>query len=154
MGRPKTPTNILLLNGADKKDPARFKGRNPPEPTKGIPKPPRWLSKNGKKAFRELAKITDGMNVLTLADSSSLAMICDAYSDYLDAKEIIDSEGMIYDFTNRDGQTMKKMNPAASIKADAWRRVMIGLGQFGLSPSAREKINIPKALTKNPFDDD
>jgi P27 family predicted phage terminase small subunit len=154
MGRPQTPTNILKLKGSDKKDPARMKDRNPPEPKKGIPKPPQWLNPNAKKAFRELAKITDGMNVLTMADSATLALICDAYADYLDAKKLVDTDGLVYTVTNREGQTMMKANPAATIKADAWRRVMAGLGKFGLSPVEREKINITKPKSKNKFDDD
>lgn len=151
MAAPRKPTNILKITGAHKTHPSRI--RNPPEPEKGIPEPPEWLNDNAKKAFIELAKITSGMNVLTLADSASLAMICDAYADYLEAKQLVDDNGMTYKFTNREGQEVIKMNPATTIKADAWRRVMIGLGKFGLSPAEREKISIQKTKGKNPFDD-
>jgi len=81
-------------------------------------------------------------------------MVCDAYSDYLEANELVEKNGQTYVVTNREGIDMIKANPATTIKADAWRRVMIGLGKFGLSPSEREKINITPVKKKNPFDDD
>jgi P27 family predicted phage terminase small subunit len=127
--------------------------RTPPEPEKGILRPPDWLSPQARKAFIELAKITTDMNVLTLADKTTLAMVCDAYADYLTAKEILDEKGMTYTVMNREGVEMIKNHPASTIKADAWRRVMIGLGKFGLSPTEREKISITPVKKKNPFDD-
>ena len=93
------------------------------------------------------------MNVLTLADQASLAMVCDAYADYLAAKKLVDERGLTYDVKNREGEEMIKTNPATTIKADAWRRVMIGLGKFGISPADREKISITPVKKKNPFDD-
>ena len=153
MARPRTPKNILILKGSDKAHPERMKDRNPPEPKKGKETPPAWLNTKAKRAFNELVKITTDMNVLTLADKTSLAMVCDAYSDYLEAKDLIDEQGMTYKVTNREGVEMIKANPAASIKADAWRRVMIGLGKFGISPSDREKISITPVKKKNPFAD-
>ena len=90
MARPRTPTNLLSLRGAFKKDPQRLKAReNEPKPAKAEAKPPSWLSKRGRKIFRELAQITTAMDVLTVADHHSLAMLSDAYDDYLAASEAI-----------------------------------------------------------------
>jgi len=152
MARPRTPNNLRILKGTDKQHPERM--RTPPEPKKGKIHPPTWLKPKARKAFIELAKITTDMNVLTTADKMSLAMVCDAYSDYLEANELVEKNGQTYVVTNREGIDMIKANPATTIKADAWRRVMIGLGKFGLSPSEREKINITPVKKKNPFDDD
>ena len=155
MGRPRTRLNILELKGADKKNPARLNVRKPePEPPKGKAIAPRWLSARGKKAFKELAKLTDGMGVLTVADHLALVMICDAYADYMDADERVKADGMTYKIENREGVVVIKVNPAATLKADAWRRVMIGLGKFGMTPSERSNVSITKPKRKNKFDDD
>jgi hypothetical protein len=59
MARPRTPTNILKLKGADKANPARFKDRgNEPQPQKGQGKAPDWLSPRGRRQYRKLSKIT------------------------------------------------------------------------------------------------
>ena len=64
---------------------------------------------------------------------------------------LLDENSMTYTIANREGVEMIKAHPVASIKADAWRRVMIGLRKFGLSPSEREKVSITPVKKKNPF---
>ena len=57
MGRPRTPTNILKLKGADKKNPARFKDReNEPVNVHPIGKPPTWLNAKEQKAWAMIVK--------------------------------------------------------------------------------------------------
>ena len=154
MARPKTPTNILKIRGSDKNHPARMKVReNEPKPAKAETKAPTWLSRRGRKIFRELAKITTAMDVLTVADHPALAMVSDAYDDYFVASEAIDEYGATYKITNRDGTELVKANPAVTMKADAWRRVQSGLGKFGLDPSSRAGLNITPPKKKNPFEE-
>ena len=93
------------------------------------------------------------MGVLAHADQISLAITCDAFADYLQADQLIKEHGMIYESMNREGQKMLKQNPAVTMKSDAWRRVQIGLGKFGLSPSDREKISITPPKKINLFDE-
>ena len=155
MARPKTPTNILNLRGADKHDPARFKNReHEPKPAKGIAKPPAWLSRRGRKIFRELAEITTAMGVLTVADHPALAMLSDAYDGYFVASEAITEHGMTYTITNRDGDELVKANPAVAMKSDAWRRIQSGLSKFGLDPSSRAGLVVNHPESDNPFDVD
>ncbi len=155
MARPKTPTNILKMRGADKNHPERLKARgNEPKPGKAEAKPPTWLSRRGRKIFRELAKITTAMDVLTVADHFTLAMVCDAYDDYFVFSEAVEEYGPTYKVTNRDGTELVKANPAVTMKADAWRRVQSGLGKFGLDPSARAGLKVATPEKRNPFDDE
>jgi P27 family predicted phage terminase small subunit len=154
MGRPKTPTNILKMRGSDKVNPGRMKGReNEPKPAKADAKPPTWLSTRGRKVFRELAKITTAMDVLTVVDHFALAMIADVYDDYFIASEAIENHGATYTITNRDGTELVKANPAVTMKADAWRRVQSGLSKFGLDPSARAGLRVTTPQKKNRFEE-
>ena len=130
MARPKTPSNLLALKGSFKKNPQRLKSRShEPKPAKAEAKPPTWLSRRGRKIFRELAQITTAMDVLTVADHPALAMLSDAYDDYFVASEAIDEQGATYKITNRDGTELIKGNPAVAMKSDAWRRVQSGMSR-------------------------
>ena len=155
MARPKTPTNILKLRGADKKNPQRMKLReNEPKPPKAEANPPTWLSRRGRKIFRDFAKITEAMDVLTVADHDALAMLADAQDDYLTASESIRKQGATYKVVNRDKTELIKAHPAVAQKADAWRRIQSGMGKFGLDPSSRAGLTVNNPESKNPFDED
>lgn len=155
MARPKTPTNVLKLRGADKQNPQRMKLRkNEPKPPKAEAKPPEWLSRRGKKIFRDFAKITEAMDVLTVADHDALAMLADALDDYRTAAESIRKQGATYKVVNRDKTELIKANPAVTQKADAWRRVQSGMAKFGLDPTSRAGLVVNNSKSDNPFDED
>ena len=155
MARPKTPTNLLRLRGSDKVNPGRMKKReNEPQPEKGQGEPPAWLSPRGRRQYRKLSRITAAMNVLTISDHAALALLCDAYDDYWKAGEALQEHGITYKIKNREGIELLKVNPAASVKADAWRRVQTGLSKFGLDPSSRANLSVLTPEPANPFDED
>jgi P27 family predicted phage terminase small subunit len=148
-----------------------------PEPARGMPTAPSFLSGRGKYAFRELAQVLDDMHVLTVADRIALALLCDAYADYLELTAFLRKEGRTYTVLTTagskvqgasapantlgctlpgmeqggavdprppamdvEGATSVKLRPEVVMRQDAWRRVMSGLAEFGLTPSARTKI--------------
>ena len=94
------------------------------------------------------------MDVLTISDHAALALLCDAYDDYWKASEALAEHGVTYKIKNREGTELIKVNPAASVKADAWRRVQSGLSKFGLDPSSRANLSVTTLEKKNPFDVD
>ena len=58
MARPRTPTNVLQLRGAFKKDPQRARARqNEPEPKAGIGSAPDWMAADAKAAWDYLVSI-------------------------------------------------------------------------------------------------
>lgn len=155
MARSKTPTNILKLRGADKKNPQRIKLReNEPKPPKAEANPPAWLSRRGRKIFRDFAKITEAMDVLTVADHDALAMLADALDDYRTAAESIRKQGVTYKVTNRDEAELIKAHPAVAQKADAWRRIQSGMGKFGLDPTSRAGLTVNHPKSANSFDEE
>ncbi len=124
-GRPRTPTNILKLRGAEKNHPERLKEReNEPVNKNPIGKPPSWLEAAEKKAWGILVKESiDG--VLGEADRTLVAMA---------AKLMV--KMMTDEYT---AQELTLLNRC--------------LGQMGFTPTDRTKINIPKEKPKNRFDD-
>jgi len=87
-------------------------------------------------------------------DITALAIYCDAYSRLLQANEEIETQGMFVEYTNKAGATNVIENPAvktANKYADLIRKMC---GEFGLTPSARCKLTLPKQEEKEetPFD--
>jgi hypothetical protein len=132
-GRPRTPTNILKLRGADKVHPGRLKEReNEPENNILIGAAPNYLDEQESKAFDLIVKesingVLGGADRMAVAQAAKLFVIC---------------TGQNFE----DGEPVK----ATSNQQNLFFKY---LSQFGMTPADRSKINIPKAKPKNKFDD-
>ena len=159
---PEVPSNVQELPAPPDEffKNLRIKPPSKPEPTHGevaavTVKPPSWLSRRGKKIFRDLTQVIADLSILDPADFIALSMLADALDDYRIFGEKVEEDGPTFKSTaNREGEVLIKANPAVSMKADAWRRVQSGLAKFGLQPKARDGIKLPKPKEKNRFDDD
>lgn len=139
MARPRTPTNILKLKGADKKNPARMKDReNEPVDPNPIGDPPEHLNKHEKAAWHEIISTTMP-GVLVRSDRIALEMAACLLTKLRGQKRIRNSRGkMVID------------RPGPADKTQFFRY----LSHFGMMPADRARISIPKEPEKNPFDDD
>ena len=149
-GRKKTPTNLKVLQGTNRKD-----RQNPNEPkvdAVAVMKPPAYLNATAKTAFRELVKLVgaDGMNVLAEADRAALGMLCDQYSIYREARKEVRKEGLTFTTVGRNGEQIKQ-RPEVQIMNNAWDRVAKMLVEFGCTPSARSKVNEVEKQEKDMF---
>lgn len=150
MGRKKVPTHLKIVRGSLRKS---REVDNQPEPEKGKPEIRVWLTDRAQKHWKVLSEVLENMGVLTVADGDALALMCDAYAEYLEAREQVDKEGMTYETTNQSGDIMIRAHPAVAIASDAWRRVRAMQTEFGLTPSSRGKISTGKKKDGDPFDE-
>ena len=141
------PTEIKRQRGTLRDD-----RTNPNEPQSplAIPPVPTWLSEEGQKSFIELSTLLHDMSVLTQADEVSLTLLCDAYGDYKQAKEVINTLGPTQDVTSREGHTKSIQRPEVLIANQAFTRVFQLLKEFGLTPSSRAKVNAIENQGKTP----
>ena len=141
------PTEIKRQRGTLRND-----RTNPNEPQSplNIPPVPTWLSEEGQKSFVELSTLLHDMSVLTQADEVSLTLLCDAYGDYKQAKEVINTLGPTQDVTSREGHTKSIQRPEVVIANQAFVRVFQLLKEFGLTPSSRAKVNAIENQGKTP----
>ena len=141
------PTEIKRQRGTLRDD-----RTNPNEPQSplAIPPVPTWLSEEGQKSFVELSTLLHDMSVLTQADEVSLTLLCDAYGDYKQAKEVINTLGPTQDVTSREGHTKSIQRPEVLIANQAFVRVFQLLKEFGLTPSSRAKVNAIENQGKTP----
>lgn len=141
------PTEIKKQRGtlrADRVNP------NEPKLTPSKPPIPSWLSDDGKGAFVELSNLLFDMSVLTEADTLSLTLLCDAYSEYKKAKEIINELGATMQVTSREGNTKSVVRPEVQIANQSFVRVFQLLKEFGLTPSSRAKVNAIENASNTP----
>lgn len=137
-GRKPTPTRLKLLAGTARRD--RTNEREP-EPDRGIPKCPAHFKDRPRDAWKHLAPLLDRMGVLTTADGTALELLCDAYADYRDAREVIRVAGATYTTTTQQGDTMYRPRPEVAMRDTAWAKAAKMLVEFGLTPSARSRVS-------------
>lgn len=140
-GPPPTPTALRLLRGNPGKRPLP---KNEPKPPEVNPGKPAHIAKDkvASAEWDRLVALTTAKNarVLTVADGPMLEATVLAYSDLRESQRIIQAEGMTYETTNPAGSLMYRKRPEVEIGADAWRRYVVGLTHFGLSPATRTKV--------------
>ena len=141
------PTEIKRQRGTLRKD-----RMNPNEPVlpSVLPPIPTWLSEDGQKAFSELSTLLHDMSVLTQADQLALTLLCDAYSEYKSAKEVVNELGATIEIMSREGNSKPTIRPEVQIANQAFVRVFQLLKEFGLTPSSRAKVNAMEQVGTTP----
>lgn len=125
MGQPRKPTAIKQIQGTAKQHPERL-NKDEPVPVRGIGPNHSSLTEYEAAIWDEVVGISYA-GVLGEADRIALEMMC-----RLIAEMRLDFEEM----------TAAKITQLSQL-----------LGRFGMTPSDRTKIVIPKSKNKNPFED-
>lgn len=137
MARPPKPTHLKAVAG----NPGRRKlKKNEPTPEAGIPRCPANLSTTAKRIWRRIAPELEKMGVLKLSDGLALEMLCDAYAEYRDARDIVEKNEPTYVSLTKNG-LMHRTRPEVAIASDAYRRVKTMMTEFGLTPSSRSRVS-------------
>jgi len=158
-GRKKTPTKAKIIHGTFRKDRAP---KNEPEPTPvpEIPKPPSsLLSSAGRKMWRSLAEELFDKGLLTVVDLGALEACCDAYGTIIECNraiykmiEVEQPDGTIKKRRRTlaeylDGRNYRTM-PEVATKFKAYQTYKSYLTEFGLTPAARARIDLPDTPEK------
>lgn len=130
--RPK-PTALKLLEGTFRPDRA---AANEPMPAPGIPRCPKSLDRDGKRAWDAVVPELQKLGLLTIIDGAVLEGYAQAYSKAVKADRAIKKHGLIVK-TPWGLQT----NPAVAVSRNEWAAVRKFAAEFGLTPSARSRIN-------------
>lgn len=157
-GHNRKPTKQKILQGTFRKH--REPENEPaPAPVNEIPRAPSHLNRWGKRKWKELAPLLQYDGLLTSIDFTSLELVCGAYGTWREMLEAIyhytDEDGkrhrrtMAQYLVGRNSQTAPEL--AAMHKAEQLYKSLIA--EFGLSPAARGRINVPKpAAEKDPME--
>lgn len=153
MGRKAMPIHLQLLNGnknrlTKKEIEQRLEAEKKLKPKADNIKPPAWLDSIAKKEFKRIAQELMELDLLTNVDINSLAAYCDAYSDYIKCTKIIQEEGLMVEYTNKAAETNKVPHPLLTKKKQLHEQMKSLATEFGLTPSARAKLAMPRQEEK------
>ncbi|SHE58967.1 phage terminase, small subunit, putative, P27 family [Fodinibius roseus] len=123
-------------------------GKGPSGPSPSDVKCPHWLPARARTAFKQLRTLFTDLGILTESDRHALILLCDAWEEFMQARLIIEREGMFYETETNQGNTIKRPHPANARRSDAWNRVRSMLSEFGATPASRSKIeaNNPESM--------
>ena len=136
-----TPTRILKM-----RDSWRAKAReDEPEPDPGRPRCPSWLSKEARRAWRELLPQIDRMGLLSKTDRNALTRYCQSWANWRRAEEWLMEHGDVYPEKDASGKVVgMKEFPQVGTAIRLSEHLLRFEKQFGLTPSARAGLALPR----------
>lgn len=151
-GRRAMPIDLLLINGNKNKltkseIDQRKKAEAKIKPSTDKVRPPSWLSAAGKREFRKLVMELQQTELITNVDVNQLAAYCRVYERYVELQAGTPAVDEIGDpKLDEEGNPIIEYNEKA---IDTYLKHLKTLAvEFGLTPSARAKIAMPKKEEK------
>jgi P27 family predicted phage terminase small subunit len=147
-GRKPVPTTLKVLRGNPGKRPLNH---NEPKPTLGAPGCPTWLVTEAKAEWRRIVPKLDELGMLTKVDRAALATYCEAWATFVYAQREVHTHGILItevETISIDGRVIycrTTKNPAIIVARDAANLVRQFCAEFGLTPSARTRLELPEA---------
>ena len=134
MGRHKEPSALKKLRGSE----PRYINEDAPDPG-GAPVMPRGvLGRHGRKFWRDHAGQLVDLGILTSADGGAFLALCQSYELMLEAWAKVQAEGVF----RQDENNVTRKHPGIQVWRDALTSFLKLAAQFGLTPVAREGLNI------------
>ncbi len=144
-GPPPLPTALKVLRGTLRADRA-----NPTEPA-ALPvssvAAPAWLSDEGRKVFRRLARQLAAIRVIAETDLPLLGLLADQWAVYFESRRFLkEQKSDVYTLRDADGNVRAIMPfPQVSIRNKAALAIARLSAEFGLSPSSRSRVSASTA---------
>lgn len=146
-GRKAIPTKMKVLKGTYRKD----RAKNEPEPSvmKTIPDAPEKLNKYGKEEWIRAGNELVDAGIFSTLDYALFETYCYYHGKHWEYEELLNSEGRVL-LTDKG---YAYMNPVVSLSKSAYETANKLAPLFGITPSARSRINLPKKQEKDELED-
>ena len=144
-GRKKKPTAMRAVIGTERYACLKSEraARREIEPPVGVPEKTDALSAQARLKFDHLSTLLCAMGVLTVADGDALALLAESMADADRLRAaMITLGGSTYETVSVTGALIRRAHPEFAQLADTERRILALLAHFGLTPSARTKVNV------------
>lgn len=150
-GAKPTPTNIKLLTGNPGK---RALNKAEPRPKPVIPTPPPHMCGDAKTEWKRVCGELSALGLLSNLDRAALAAYSQAYGRWVKAERALakmqnDADGLI--IQTRSGNMIQ--NPLVGVANKAMADMMKYALEFGMTPSARTRINAEAQESDDPADE-
>jgi P27 family predicted phage terminase small subunit len=100
---------------------------------------PSWLDSGARKEWRRIGPELERLGLMTSADMACFASYCSSYSRLMAAQKVLKRLGLTFETPN--GYVMPR--PEVAISNAAMKMVKDFAIQFGFTPSARGRIQLP-----------
>jgi len=133
-----TPTEVLKLRGS-------WRSNRPgePQPKKGEPDRPDWLSPEAQAAWGQIVPVLMQMGVLTKADGNALARYCELWVEWRQCCQHTLEHGLTFPLKNKDGDVIsQQVSPEATQRNKLSVELRRLEDAFGLTPAARARIKV------------
>lgn len=132
-GRKPKPPELKIMAGerSDRGNP------NAPPRLDGLPEPPAYLDAHGLDAWNRLLPVLDGMGTIGYQDGAALGLLCGAFSRYVRATAKLNASDTDLTVPTRYGL---KASPYEAIATRAEATILRILAEFGMTPSARNRV--------------
>ena len=140
-GPPPKPTVLKVLEGNPGKQ--RLNKSEPMPPAMdAVPKPPSRLLKEAKAEWKRLAPTLVSLGLLTEADLTAFAELCQNYAYYLITdKKILDIGDQGVTAMQKTPSGYVQQHPLLSLRRQYYEQWRKGLLDFGLTPASRVRLS-------------
>lgn len=148
-GRKPKPPALKIIEGN--------RGKRPipevvePRRTDKPPKCPSWLNDEARKEWRRIVPELHELGLLSVLDVAALAAYCQSYARYAEAEAFLTEHGATE-------QRVGKFDTMTVLRAEVYlSKIQLSFirqlcSEFGLSPSSRARMILPKEKEEDPFD--
>ena len=144
-GRRRKPTALKLVQGNAGHRPLP---KNEPKPEIASLAPPADMDEAALRYWAPIAAKLVAARILTEVDVDALVLYCDSCAAYQNAKEQIEKYGPIVKAPSGYVQP----SPYVAIKNKAWDQMKSMMGEFGMTPASRTRVNAAGSEeSDNPF---
>lgn len=146
-GRKPKPPELKILQGM------RADRINPFAPAKldGLPDPPSYLDSLGLNEWSRILPMLHALGTVGAQDGAALGLYCAAYSRFHRATDKLNGSDAAMTSETRDGGL--KSSPWEGIASRAAAEMHRLLADFGLTPSARNRVVSSRPGQSDPLDD-
>ncbi len=128
------PTALKVVRGTDQ--PCRVK-KNEPKPKTDSIKRPFKLSHIASLQWTKVSRQLKAAKLLTNIDTHALALYCESYATYIEAKGLIREQGVVVDGLN-GAEKQSAYFLVANKAQDQMLKLMV---EFGMTPSSRTRVS-------------
>jgi P27 family predicted phage terminase small subunit len=124
-----------------------------PRPAPAFPTCPPGQSKEFRDDWAAVARLIAPLNVAAVCDAPTVGLLVRTIGEDRRLTATLDRDGWSYTVRTARGTTMIRPHPAAMQLADTRRRLLGLLREFGLTPSARGRVEELAPPTSDPLED-
>lgn len=110
----------------------------PPPFTRQAPEAPEWLDGEARAEWDRITPGLEALDILKPEDRAALAAMCEAWSRFVAAVKVYRTEGLVL---SNPGSGRKHAHPAVAVAGEASREFLRYAVEFGLTPSAENRLN-------------